>query len=235
MNVMEAHGLRKTYESEGAPVRALRGVDMTMVQGEFVAIMGPSGCGKSTLLNLVAGLDVPSEGEITVAGEPLTGMDESALARMRRRHIGIVLQEPFLFYGTIAENIAYGRPQARRGEIIAAAQAARAHEFILRLPDAYDLVVGNPPWIAWDHLPPAYRAATKPLWEKYGLFSLSGNEARHGGGKKDLSMLMTYTSADRYLKPHGRLAFVITQTVFQTRGAGDGFRRFRLGAEGAWL
>jgi len=66
-------------------VRALRGVDMTMVQGEFVAIMGPSGCGKSTLLNLVAGLDVPSEGEITVAGEPLTGMDESALARMRRR------------------------------------------------------------------------------------------------------------------------------------------------------
>ena len=70
MNVMEAHGLRKTYESEGAPVRALRGVDMNIVQGEFVAIMGPSGCGKSTLLNLVAGLDVPSEGEITVAGEP---------------------------------------------------------------------------------------------------------------------------------------------------------------------
>ena len=70
MKVMEARGLRKTYEAEGAPVRALRGVDMTMEQGEFVAIMGPSGCGKSTLLNLVAGLDVPSEGEIFVAGEP---------------------------------------------------------------------------------------------------------------------------------------------------------------------
>jgi SAM-dependent methyltransferase len=102
-------------------------------------------------------------------------------------------------------------------------------------PEAFDYVVGNPPWIAWDHLPAAYREATKPLWEKYGLFSLSGNQARHGGGKKDLSMLMAYVSADRYLKPQGRLAFVITQTVFQTRGAGDGFRRFRLGAEGAWL
>ena len=106
MNVMEAHGLRKTYESEGAPVRALRGVDMTMVQGEFVAIMGPSGCGKSTLLNLVAGLDVPSEGEITVAGEPLTGMDESALARMRRRHIGIVFQFFNLLEGmSVLENV----------------------------------------------------------------------------------------------------------------------------------
>jgi putative ABC transport system ATP-binding protein len=106
MNVMEAHGLRKTYESEGAPVRALRGVDMVMEQGEFVAIMGPSGCGKSTLLNLVAGLDVPSEGEITVAGEPLTGMDESALARMRRRHIGIVFQFFNLLEGmSVLENV----------------------------------------------------------------------------------------------------------------------------------
>ena len=103
---MEAHGLRKTYESEGAPVRALRGVDMSIDQGEFVAIMGPSGCGKSTLLNLVAGLDVPSEGEITVAGEPLAGMDESDLARMRRRHIGIVFQFFNLLEGmSVLENV----------------------------------------------------------------------------------------------------------------------------------
>jgi len=60
-----------------------------------------------------------------------------------RRHIGIVLQEPFLFYGTIAENIAYGRPEAARGEIVAAAKAARAHEFVLRLPDGYDSLVGE--------------------------------------------------------------------------------------------
>ncbi len=101
--------------------------------------------------------------------------------------------------------------------------------------ERFDIIVGNPPWIAWDNLPVDYREATKPLWEHYGLFSLSGNEARHGGGKKDLSMLMLYAVADRYLKSGGRLGFVITQTIFQTKGAGDGFRRFRIGNEGEWL
>lgn len=96
----------------------------------------------------------------------------------------------------------------------------------------FDYVVGNPPWIAWDNLSDEDRQATKPLWEHYGLFSLSGNEARHGGGKKDLSMLMLYAAADRYLKPGGRLGMVITQTLFQTKGAGDGFRRFQLGRDG---
>ncbi len=100
---------------------------------------------------------------------------------------------------------------------------------------SFDYVVGNPPWIAWDNLPVEYRQATKPLWERFGLFSLSGSDARHGGGKKDLSMLMMYASADRYLKDAGRLGFVVTQTVFQTKGAGDGFRRFRLGDDGAPL
>ena len=99
----------------------------------------------------------------------------------------------------------------------------------------FDYVVGNPPWIAWDDLPDPYRQATKPLWRRYGLFSLSGSEARHGGGKKDLSMLMTYAVADRFLAPSGRLALVVTQTLFQTKGAGDGFRRFRLGESGPWL
>ena len=96
----------------------------------------------------------------------------------------------------------------------------------------FDFVAGNPPWIAWDNLPADDRQATKPLWERYGLFSLSGNEARHGGGKKDLSMLMLYATADRYLKAGGRLGMVVTQTLFQTKGAGDGFRRFRLGPDG---
>jgi len=100
-------GLRKSYESEGVPVRALRGVDMTMTEGEFVACMGPSGCGKSTLLNLAAGLDSPSEGEIMVAGESLVGKDENQLARMRRAHIGIVFQFFNLLEGmSVLENVA---------------------------------------------------------------------------------------------------------------------------------
>jgi putative ABC transport system ATP-binding protein len=105
--VVRVRGVRKTYESEGMPVRALRGVDFEMAPREFVAVMGPSGCGKSTLLNLIAGLDTPSEGEIAVAGEPLTGKDENDLARMRRRHVGIVFQFFNLLEGmTCLENVA---------------------------------------------------------------------------------------------------------------------------------
>jgi putative ABC transport system ATP-binding protein len=105
--VIRVRGVRKTYESEGMPVRALRGVDFEMAPKEFVAIMGPSGCGKSTLLNLVAGLDTPSEGDIAVAGEPLAGKDENELARMRRRHVGIVFQFFNLLEGmTCLENVA---------------------------------------------------------------------------------------------------------------------------------
>ena len=100
-------GVRKTFEAENAPVRALRGVDLTVPTGEFVALMGPSGCGKSTLLNLVAGLDTADEGTITVAGEEVTGRSEDDLARMRRRHIGIVFQFFNLLEGmTVLENVA---------------------------------------------------------------------------------------------------------------------------------
>ena len=99
-------GLRKTFEAENAPVRALRGVDLTVESGEFTAVMGPSGCGKSTLLNLVAGLDVPDEGTITVAGEPVTGRTEDELARMRRKHMGIVFQFFNLLEGmSVLENV----------------------------------------------------------------------------------------------------------------------------------
>ncbi len=90
--VVTARGLYRTFEAELAPVRALRGADLDVAPGEFVAIMGPSGCGKSTLLNLVAGLDRPDEGEISVAGESLVGLDDNQLATLRRGHVGIVFQ-----------------------------------------------------------------------------------------------------------------------------------------------
>ena len=104
--VLETRALTKTFESDGAPVRALRGVHFTMAAGEFVAIMGPSGCGKSTLLNLAAGLDTPTDGEIVLAGESLTGKDENELALMRRAHIGIVFQFFNLLEGmSVLENV----------------------------------------------------------------------------------------------------------------------------------
>jgi putative ABC transport system ATP-binding protein len=104
--VLTVRGLRKTYEAEGAPVRALRGAELNLDRGEFAAIMGPSGCGKSTLLNLVAGLDQADEGEIVLAGETVTGRSEDDLARMRRRHIGIVFQFFNLLEGMSAlENV----------------------------------------------------------------------------------------------------------------------------------
>lgn len=90
-----------------------------------------------------------------------------------------------------------------------------------------DFVVGNPPWVNWESLPQDYRETTKPLWQRYGLFTLKGHSARLGGGKKDLSMLFVYLSFDNYLIESGTLGFVITQTLFKTREAGDGFRRFR--------
>jgi putative ABC transport system ATP-binding protein len=105
--VLRTARLRKTFESDGMPVRALRGVDLVLGKGEFVAVMGPSGCGKSTLLNLVAGLDTPSDGEIVLAGEPLAGKTESELAHLRRRHIGFVFQFFNLLEDTSAlENVA---------------------------------------------------------------------------------------------------------------------------------
>jgi putative ABC transport system ATP-binding protein len=99
-------GLYRTFDAELAPVRALRGADLTVNAGEFVAVMGPSGCGKSTLLNAIAGLDVPDEGEVIVAGRSLRGQTANELARMRRDHIGIVFQFFNLLEGmSVQENV----------------------------------------------------------------------------------------------------------------------------------
>lgn len=95
----------------------------------------------------------------------------------------------------------------------------------------FDFVVGNPPWIRWGYLSQEYRRATLSLWQNYGLFSLKGHAARLGGGEKDFSMLFTYAAIDYYLKDKAKLGFLITQEVFKSKGAGEGFRRFRLGSQ----
>ncbi|HEX5390560.1 MAG TPA: ATP-binding cassette domain-containing protein, partial [Burkholderiaceae bacterium] len=95
--------------------------------------------GKSTLVNLICRFYDISEGAIKIDGVDIRSLPVAEY----RSHIGLVLQEPFLFFGTIADNIAYGKPDATREEIIAAARAAHAHEFILRLPQGYDSLVGE--------------------------------------------------------------------------------------------
>ncbi|RVT49358.1 cyanophycin metabolism-associated ABC transporter [Rubrivivax albus] len=121
------------------PRAVIRNLDLTIRPGEMIGLVGHSGSGKSTLVNLICRFYDVTEGRITADG---TDLRRFALADWRR-HIGVVLQEPFLFFGTIAENIAYGKPGATRAEIVAAARAAHAHEFILRLPHGYDSVVGE--------------------------------------------------------------------------------------------
>jgi putative ABC transport system ATP-binding protein len=99
-------GVRRSFASHEATVRALRGVDLEVRPGEFVAAMGPSGCGKSTLLNLVAGVDVPDAGEVHLAGVSLAGLREDERARVRRRHVGFVYQFFNLLEGmTASENV----------------------------------------------------------------------------------------------------------------------------------
>ncbi len=92
----------------------------------------------------------------------------------------------------------------------------------------FDYVIGNPPWIRWGYLSDDYRKRTFDLWQRYGLFSLKGHEARLGAGEKDFSMLFTYASSDNYLKEGGKLAFLITHEVFKSKGAGEGFRKFEI-------
>jgi hypothetical protein len=100
--------------------------------------------------------------------------------------------------------------------------------------EKFDFVVGNPPWIRWGYLSKEYRDATIKLWQEYGLFSLKGFRARLGAGEKDFSMLFVYAASDYYLKDGAKLGFLITQVVFKSHGAGEGFRRFQLG-EGKYL
>lgn len=122
----------------GGP-RTLRNVSFEAKPGQLVAIVGPSGSGKSTIINLLARFYEPVSGAILVDGTDLRTVTMESL----RRQTGIVLQENLLFSGTIEDNLKYGRPDATRAEIVAAATAANAHDFIMAMPDGYSTMVGE--------------------------------------------------------------------------------------------
>jgi ATP-binding cassette subfamily B protein len=125
-----------SYEP-GKPV--LEDLSFTIEPGEMIGLAGHSGAGKSTLINLICRFYDIESGQILIDGHDLQDISLKSL----RDQIGVVLQDPFLFNGPIAENIAYGKPEASLAEIVAAAKTANAHEFILRLPDGYDTPVGE--------------------------------------------------------------------------------------------
>jgi ATP-binding cassette subfamily B protein len=128
-----------TFRYRGAKVDALDAVTFTAEPGQTIALVGPTGGGKSSIISLIPRFYDVAEGEVAIDGHDVRDLQLASL----RDHIGIVLQETFLFGVTIGQNIAYGRPDATREEIVAAAKAARAHDFIMRMPDGYDTMVGE--------------------------------------------------------------------------------------------
>jgi ATP-binding cassette subfamily B protein len=125
----------------GTPTQrlVLRGVSLHARPGEMIALVGPTGAGKSTLVNLLPAFYEPTAGRITIDNQDIAGVSLASL----RDQISVVAQEPFLFNGTLRENILYGKLDATEAELIAASQAANCHEFISRLPDGYDSHVGE--------------------------------------------------------------------------------------------
>jgi ATP-binding cassette subfamily B protein len=127
-----------SFSYEGAQP-ALREVTMSADRGQMIGLCGKSGAGKSTLVNLLCRFYDVTEGQILIDGIDVRDYDVKFL----RRQIGMVLQEPYLFHGTVADNIRYGNPEAGEPEVIAAARAANAHDFIVAFADGYDTMVGE--------------------------------------------------------------------------------------------
>ncbi|MCG9126223.1 ABC transporter ATP-binding protein [Candidatus Poribacteria bacterium] len=130
------HNMTFGYDSH-KPV--LRDINLHVQPGEMIGLVGHSGAGKSTLINLICRFYTPDSGQLQIDGEDINQIDLKDL----RRQIGVVLQDPYLFTGTIAENIAYAHPDATMEDIITAAKAANAHDFIVKFPDGYDTEVGE--------------------------------------------------------------------------------------------
>ena len=189
---------------------------------------GFDGMGDATLLDPMcgAGAFVTRAIERLRASQPglrasdiarrVAGIDVNHLAVLMARTACLLALRPLLGEETVAMPVALGDAilDEHRGA-------------------AFDIVTGNPPWVGFESLPEEYRARTKGLWKHHGLFADGGGRGNMqvmlGRGKKDLSMLATCVAAEKYLKPGGRLVFVITQTVFKSVGSGAGFRRFMTG------
>ncbi len=127
-----------SFSYDGAR-QVLKGVSFRVEPGEMIGLVGPSGGGKTTIVNLLARFYDVSGGRIQVDGVDLRELD----AGHYREQLGMVLQDPYLFHGTIVENIRYGRPDASLDQVIAAARAANAHDFVCKLPHGYDTLVGE--------------------------------------------------------------------------------------------
>ncbi|MBT3374621.1 MAG: ABC transporter ATP-binding protein [Lentisphaerae bacterium] len=133
---VEFKGVRFSYEPGKY---ALDDITFSVAPGEMIGLVGPSGAGKSTLVHLIARFFEVEEGEILIDGVDVLDLD----LKWFRQQIGVVLQEPYLFHGPVWSNIAYAKPGATADEVLVAAKAANAHEFIVGLPDGYDTVIGE--------------------------------------------------------------------------------------------
>jgi ATP-binding cassette subfamily B multidrug efflux pump len=131
-------GVSFSYNHDGGDA-VLKGIDFVAEPGQTVAILGATGSGKSSLIYLIPRFYDVDEGRVSIDGVDVRNIDQTHL----RQHIGMALQESVLFSGTIRDNIRYGRPDASEAEVIAAAKAAQAHDFILEFPEGYDTVVGQ--------------------------------------------------------------------------------------------
>jgi ABC-type multidrug transport system fused ATPase/permease subunit len=128
-----------TFSYPYAQAPALAGATLQVAPGETLAVIGPSGAGKSTIAKLLLRFYDPDEGRVTIDGQDIAGLTLESL----RDNVAMLLQETLVFDGTIAENIAYGKEGATPAEIVAAAEAADAHEFVKGMPDGYETIIGQ--------------------------------------------------------------------------------------------
>ena len=139
MSYIEFNNVVKRYGSGAAEIRALDGASFSVEKGELAVILGASGAGKTTALNILGGMDSATDGSVLIDGQDIRHVTLKSL----RQDIGIVQQDVYLFSGTVAQNIAYGKPGATREEIVEAARLAGAERFILALKDGFDTYVGE--------------------------------------------------------------------------------------------